>query len=458
MKGIFLILLFTILFTSGCAKINDNSLSDAYGDKLTFNDRLPNYDIKESEINEWWLSFQDNNLNKIVEEIRKENRELKSYKAAYEIALLNSKLIKIDNGFQNDMGLSSAKSKKLEKGSESSNSTSANISSSYMLDFFGKLELLEKISDIEVDITSQELRALEIISVSNGIELYLDVQVINNKLELYHSKIDLISRMKDITSAGVKYGSRLPIEVDKIDHDISINEAKILELGLMKKEAINNLKQLMGDASTDPLRMSNGSFFYRELPTFELSNDVSLLVFRPDVIQAEMRLAQKIHNDEIKAVSFYPDISLQVTASSSGKYFSDILTNPIGTLGASITFPFLNWSTLKTEQEVSKKELYRAALDFEDVVQVALNQINQSYLNAKNSEYQNKLYEDELMLKENEVSIYKNQVYFGYKTNLELINAKLDVVETKNAQLQQLAAHIENIISFCNATATEGCS
>ncbi len=113
------------------------------------------------------------------------------------------------------------------------------------------------------------------------------------------------------------------------------------------------------------------------IPELAVGIPADVLARRPDVKAAELRLRKTLaKGDEIRT-SFYPSLTLTGSASTASDRLAQVLQNPVGTLGASLALPFLEYNRTQLAIESSeldyqiaetefRKQLYTALVEVED--------------------------------------------------------------------------------------------
>jgi Outer membrane protein len=95
------------------------------------------------------------------------------------------------------------------------------------------------------------------------------------------------------------------------------------------------------------------------LPSIEAGLPASLLSRRPDLRATELRLRKALANKDANKASYYPSISLTGSLSTgvgTSSSLSDALKNPVATLGAGLSLPFLQWNDMKRDLQVNELE------------------------------------------------------------------------------------------------------
>ena len=129
--------------------------------------------------------------------------------------------------------------------------------------------------------------------------------------------------------------------------------------------------------SSGPLEFAPTALTTTPVPSLAVGIPADVLARRPDVRAAELRLRKTLaKGDEIRT-GFYPSLSLTGGASSTSDTLTQVLQNPVGTLGASLALPFLEYNKTRISIASSeldyqiaetefRKQLYTALVEVED--------------------------------------------------------------------------------------------
>ena len=120
----------------------------------------------------------------------------------------------------------------------------------------------------------------------------------------------------------------------------------------------------------EPQRLPEGP-----LPAIEPNLPASLLGQRPDLRAAELRLRQSLAQGDATRASFYPAFSLTGSVGSSSDSLARVLQNPVATLGAGLTLPFVQWPSSQLSIQVSENEYAEAVVNFRQNLYTALAEV-----------------------------------------------------------------------------------
>ena len=233
---------------------------------------------------------------------------------------------------------------------------------------------------------------------------------------------------------------------DRLDLDeAKINHLKVLRtLDSRKAEyekAKSALAVLLG--KTPDAEFDVASLDESVLPKFSLDVPSKLLSRRPDLMEDEALLRKSYAKSNEAKMAFFPDIKLSASASSGdSNSLLRFLQNPVGALGAAITFPFLNFNKLSIENEQSLKDVDIATLRF---VSDYINAVKEVYDDIENIRYYRnnlKNYKESYELSVNNYERYRVR----YASGLVSISDFLNAADTmRNAKANYLEARLYNL-------------
>lgn len=127
--------------------------------------------------------------------------------------------------------------------------------------------------------------------------------------------------------------------------------------------ASNALLQLLG-RSRGPVPFEPDSLTLAPIPEIAAGLPADLLARRPDVRAAELRLRKTLaRSDEVRS-SFYPALTLTGSASTASDRLAQVLENPVGSLGAALTLPFLEYNNNRLAVASSANDYQIAQAEF----------------------------------------------------------------------------------------------
>ena len=119
-------------------------------------------------------------------------------------------------------------------------------------------------------------------------------------------------------------------------------------------------------------------------PRLPAAVPAELLGRRPDLRAAELRLRQAFANVDITRTRYYPTFSLSAGAGGSSSELTEVLRDPVGSLGAALALPLLGWNAMRIDVQAAKVDLEIAIATFRQTLRQAFAEVDDA-LSARNT-------------------------------------------------------------------------
>lgn len=362
MKTKLSILALSIMLATGCSSLpnttalnnTDNFVSVA--DYRQSRSLMTGYDVEE--------------LRRFVDMGVKSNLDIYLATGNVNKALYNAKITELNSHPSLNASMNASKNRNFDTNTTSRAQYGTSISAGYEVDVWGKLKDQRDVANINFLASVYDRETITISTIS-AIELaYFKIaymgDVLNSNeytLEYYEDILKLVKVKHDNGSVGLA-------DVLEAQRSYVEQQKKVAELELENDQSYNNLLQLVNLGPDEPYEIEEPSLQEVEFQKIPEIN-VNQIEYRPDVQVAKANLAAALVNIDITKKSYYPALNLTTSLGTSTDEFKSLLRNPIGTIGASIAFPFLNWNERKFDIAISKN-------DFD----MKVAETNKVYLNA----------------------------------------------------------------------------
>lgn len=269
-----------------------------------------------------------------------------------------------------------------------------------------------------------------------------EIQVLNENIRLQELALRLIIELKEGGKAN-------QLAIDQFEA-LVLNSKSQLEAKLrQQKTSEYGLTRLVGSVETTLDRIELDSAVEKP-KALEIGLPAQMIQYRPDVREAELNLQATKFDVSAAKAAFYPSINLFGMAGFNAFEFSKLFFNPASTMfqfGAGLTAPIFNRRQIQTEFELAKADQQIALLEYE---KRTLN----AFLEVLDLVNQINTYENQLTLKQNEVSVLQRSIEnsntlfsVGYANYLEVINAQTRALESSielaELKASRLKAHVQ---------------
>lgn len=316
---------------------------------------------------DFYKSYNDDKLNAMIERALSHNYDMRSAYLNLRQAEVNLGLARSNLHPTANASISSSLRKDLEHGGSASDSSSGSLSIAYEVDLFGRLDASERASYEEFRASAYDYKAMRLTLIQRTSEYYWNYAYATEALALAKEQLDVSTKRLELIKAMVNYGATDGLEYDQALANHRAVEQTVYQRNYELTAAHNSLATLLGLYADENLQedITAQALETTKSPKLEVPLPASLLQNRPDLMAYEARVRSAYANVDAATASFYPTFNLNAAVGTgSSESLVRFLTDPIGTLGAAITFPFLNFNELSLQQESAMIESDRARLNF----------------------------------------------------------------------------------------------
>lgn len=331
--------------------------------------------LSQQQAGLWWQGFKDPALDRLVEAVLAANPDMQVAGLRLRSALLGADLADTNLTPSVNATLGVSGTKNMKDGSASSN-LGPSLNLSYEVDLWGRLASVRDQASWEAQASEQDLAATRLMLIGKALEQYWQLAYLGSAISLGERQLLNYERAEQLTRAKYDAGAITRLDLVQASQQKAGKQADIASLILQREQAGNALRLLLG-RSSGLLEFAPAALTTSPIPSLAVGIPADVLARRPDVRAAELRLRKTLaKGDEIRT-GFYPTLSLTGGASTTSDTLTQVLSNPVGTLGATLALPFLEYNKTRLSIASSeldyqiaetefRKQLYTALLEVED--------------------------------------------------------------------------------------------
>ncbi len=431
---------FLIIAASAILLLQGCSLAPKFSKpKIDLPSQYDNNTIQRQTINvNWWKNFNDNNLDKLIAEVVKDNDNLKlsatriSEAAAY-LGLSNSNLYPAGNA-----SLSGYRQKNTNKtlGGYGSvfNSFTIIPSVQYELDLWGKLKNQKKAAYLSLLSSVADREALKLSLISNAAGIYFNLISANNQIQIAKSIAEAFQRIYEYRKNQYKYG-----DID----EITVEQAKAqYENDQLMVESIKQGKVLLSSALSVLLgRTPRGIFeakiaLNKRLPkatVVPVGLPSSLIENRPDILAAEENLRAKNAMIGVARAAYFPNISLTGLLGYQSRKLSDLISSPseFWQIGSPVNMSIFDFGRIRANIKISEAEKKAALIGYEKTVRDAFKEVYNALNRLKISREKFNMQKNLTTSLKKVLELSKKRFEYGYSSHIELFDAQIKFLSAK---------------------------
>lgn len=323
----------------------------------------------------WWAGFNDARLDALVEQVLASNTDwavagLRLQRARLQAGLASADLWPSANG---SLGVSG--NRQLDTGDDWSENYSASVSIGWELDLWGKLRGQRDIARLEAAASAADLQNTALLLVGQTTELYWQLGYLNLAISSGQANIERLIRTQQLVQAQHRAGAVSMLEVRQAAQNLEAQKSAQAQLEQQRVEARNALTVLL-DGQPWPVEREPQNLDGFAVPTLQAGLPAQLLARRPDLRAAELRLRQALAQIKVTATSYYPSFSLSGSVGGSSTDLADVLSNPVASLGAGLSLPFLKFRQMQLNIASSDLAYQIAANQFRNTLYSALAEVD----------------------------------------------------------------------------------
>ncbi|MEZ5485547.1 MAG: efflux transporter outer membrane subunit [Lysobacteraceae bacterium] len=333
------------------------------------------YPPSDVNADHWWTAFGDSGLDRLVSRVLERNPDLTVATLRVRRAQLSAGLAR-DSRYPHLSGqLNASNSRDLDSGESSGSSYSAGLSASYEADLWGRLKLAADAATWEATATAEDREATALALVGTAADTYWQLGYLNQRILAGEDSLQRSRRTLELVSTQYEAGAVSKLEWREAQQSLDSQIAALAALRQQRQSVRQALALLLDGEfwaeAAEPQDLSRA-----QSPEIPPGLPAELLGRRPDLRAAELRLRSSLADVDGTRLSYYPSLSLTGSMGSSSSSLGDLLKNPVATLGAGLSLPFLRFNERQLSIAAAKTDYEIAVIQFRQTLLAALSDVD----------------------------------------------------------------------------------
>jgi NodT family efflux transporter outer membrane factor (OMF) lipoprotein len=340
LKGPFIILVITsILGLVSCRLFNPEPIPSV---QESLPDKFSEFTTDAAPEQKWWETFNDSELNAIVEEALSNNLNLKQILAR----LMQAKAKAVQSGADRYPDLTGTAGathfRQRTKNGSALTSTSENyslgVSSNYELDLWGRVRAEQEAAILSTEASEQDFKAAAITLAAEVTNRWLQIIAQRTQKHLLNEQLKTNRTFLELTELRFRHAMVSALDVYQQQQVIDQVRAQIPLVEARESKLMNELSVLLGKAPRSPLVISRPDLpELSPMPSTGIPAD--LLENRPDIKAAQLRLQSAGWNVSAARADRLPSLTLSARAIFENEHLDLLLDNWLLSLAANLTAP-----------------------------------------------------------------------------------------------------------------------
>ena len=435
---------------AGCANIGD-SYKASLEDYQKYEEITKQFNVKE----DWWTLYQDAQLNRVVEQALLNNKNLAKAAIAVNRALYNANLVGANLVPSFSGTTKSGAQRRIDTSANSAVSHSGSLNVSYTLDLWRRLADSADAAEWTHKATAQDLEATKLSLINSVVITYYQIAYLNDAIAATEESIKYYSDISNIMQRRLSQGVADSASVDQAQQSVLTARNSLITYQTQRKTAEQTLRNLLNLKPDEALNINFPHILNVKNVGVNLNVPISVIANRPDVKGYQFRLSSAFKNARATEKSWFPEVTLGGSLSSTGNKVGNALHTPVagGTVG--ISLPFLNWNSVKWNVKISEADYETARLNYEQSITTALNDVDTNYFaftqaqsafanQQRTFDYNKRItqyYRNRYNAGVSELREWLNAANTEKNSQLAILNAKFSLIQAENAVYSAMAGY-----------------
>jgi len=401
----------------------------------------------------WWQSFNDPQLNNIIEESLGNNFGIRS---AWD-RLTQAEQIAAKTGaelFPEINYNGSAKRTRQEIGDASAYSSNyaAGLVLSYEIDLWGKIRSSQQAALLDTQAAQEDIYTAAITLSANVARTWYQLAETKQQTSVLNQQLNTNQKVLNIITLQFRKGRTTAADVYRQRQLVESTQGKIIQA---RENIILLQHQLCVLLGRSPAALwSDEPISLADLPDFPQVAIPSILIQRrPDVLRAFRAIQAADMRVAVAVAQQYPSISISSTAETSSGRASDLFDDWLGSLAGNVTGPLFDGGLRKAEVKRTQAVLSEKINDYGQTILEAVKETE----NAINQEiYQQKYVESLNQQLQLARQAYESIEQSYIKGTLDYLRVLESLVSRQTLELNELTARrilLERRIDLCKSIA-----
>lgn len=403
--------------------------------------------------NNWWMLYQDQTLNDLMEKALHNNTDIKLAVARIEEADAVMREVGAFLLPQIDLDAGAKRSRVTEAGanpifsSNPRNNYNLQLGTSFEIDFWGKLSRAKESARAQA-LASRYAKDTVALSLTGLVATnYLILRGLESQIVIAGDNLKSRDASLDLTKRRLEGGVASALDLHQAEVASANLSAQISELNRLKSLSLHQLAVLTGDLAlvNTGLKLADADINTLPIPPRPPAGlPSSLLESRPDIKQAEQQMIAANANIGVAKAALYPNISLTASLGGESLELGDILKSAarIWSGGLSLHLPIFDSGKLNAKVDQASAKQKQTLAQYESTIQNAFREVNDALVNLRQYTEREMALVKSTDAAKKALEVSNNRYQSGYSAYIDVLDAQrvyndagLAYVQSRQARL-----------------------
>lgn len=398
----------------------------------------------------WWQNFDSADLNRLVDEALADNLSLRQAWARLDQARALSR--QSASNRQPDLSLNAEQATSRQRSNSvtsSSDSTSLGLTSSFEIDFWGRVAAEINSQQKEEQATREDLHTVAISLSAEVAERWLQLLTQVEKQRVLTEQLQTAQSYLVLVDLRFRKAQATALDLLQQKEAIAALKTELPALQAEEQRLRHELALLLGNNPQQPLELSRFEL-PKLLPLPELGLPAELLEQRPDVRAAGLRLQEADWDLTVAEADRLPALRLTASATTSGD-FNELFDNWLLNLAGNLTAPLLDGGRRSAEVERRQAIIDERLAAYQETVLAAMREVEDALITEQKLLEEQAALKHQLQLAEQALNTAKNRYLKGLSDYLPVLIELQNVEQLQQTLLTQQRDLLTNRVALHRA-------
>ncbi len=397
----------------------------------------------------WWEIFKDDALNQLEVRIDISNENVKAAAAAYDQA--RALVAQARAGFWPTVGVSAGKQRGSTDGGPTRTLDNAGIAASWELDIWGQIRRNAESSRASAQSSAAALAAARLSAQAALATDYFELRAQDQLQRLLDDTVVAEDLSLKIAESRYRFGVAARADVVSAQAQLLSSQAQQVNAKIQRGLLEHAIAVLVGQ---QPASFSLNSISMRaDVPTVPAGVPSTLLERRPDVAEAERRVAAANAQIGVAVSAFFPNLTLSGSENYTGPAWSHLIEVPnrIWSLGPALAETLIDGG-LRRAQVAQARAAYDASVDnYRQTVLSGFEQVEDEIVTLRVLEQQAVIEEAAVAAAREAEKLTLNQYKAGTVPYSSVITAQTTRLSAEETALSVLSSRLQASVALIEA-------
>ncbi|MBU6139991.1 MAG: TolC family protein [Proteobacteria bacterium] len=452
-----------LLFFAACSVKKDlgrDIQKDVSAEFITKNRNI----LSTAPSDKWWMEFNDETLNKLVELGLENNKDIQSASLAIATSrqLNNVSITKLLPTGTAGIGRQRFASPGFGPNGVSYDLYQSTFDAAWELDFFGKNLDRYRAGKLRFLKEAQLYKAIALRITSEIAHNYIELKRAKKQIENLQKISDLKKQLIEISEKKQKTGMFSKSDFHRAEIDFDSASSALIEAQTEEKVLTYRLAVLIGfmpEKMAEFFAQENQKNIFQK-KIFDYSSGLvpvglksDILKRRPDILAAEYEIDAADFDRSAQFKEFFPSFNLTAKIGGGSKSLGDVLKDGanVKDISGRISVPIFSIGQLMAEYKISKAKARSAIIDYEKTVLAAIEECESQIVRYANALQIENNSSHSLSAQKKIFRIDKNKKSFGVISREDLIHSEVTLLISENEMAQKKSSSLINLIALHKA-------